>query len=129
MQITIKRKQGKAWEIISADIRKLTSNDLKQYTGQDVVIEFTEQGRKLYAIGNEALHGNWTQGKAVMSMDSFCDYWCYKQMEIAVDIFAAQEYRAEREAIMAGEGATKEQIKECLDSQPMKYSTQAELFA
>lgn len=120
--LTLKLKSGAGWQIIALPPQeKLSAAVLRTWEGTPCVLQFEDVNKTIYAYGNEDVRGKWEQGKIVMGMDTFADFWMYKLLELGLDTFAKVELRGEREAIMAAEG---ESPADVLASRPDLYQTE-----
>lgn len=127
--IILKLKKGKTFEpVVLPPFEHITVSALLSWQGKPCVLEFDDNGRKVYAYGNESVRGKWEVGKAVMDMESFCNYWRYKLLEYGIDLFCKVENRGERIAIMTAEGLLEDEAHKYCDTKPHIYATQRELI-
>ena len=129
--LTIKRLvEGKYHDVTGSfpPVERITANDMKTMVDKPIVLKFQENERELYALGQDSLKGKWSQHKITMSMSDFAEYWQYKQMEYAMDIFSMKENREERLAICEADNVPKEAIQKIFEERPMLYGVQQELL-
>jgi len=116
-------RKGGYYQVDMPPVEKITSKMLETWDGKRCRLTFDDNGRRtIYAYGNAEAMWHDSEGLVTMDIPSFCHYWCYKLLELGIDVFSRVKLKEERETIMSVEGVTASEIAKVIDSRPDLYA-------